>query len=94
MCAPSDHLRLGTKYIKETIKTLSFHQSDKEKALDDFQLLIDVHKNADRQSLGGDAESEKALSFATMNQAAPVKIADIGCGTGASTQLLARLLGG
>ena len=92
MCAPSDHLRLGTKYIKETIKTPSFHQSDKEKALDDFQLLIDLHKNADRQGPGGDAESEKALSLAMVDRAVPLKIADIGCGTGASALLLARLL--
>jgi ubiquinone/menaquinone biosynthesis C-methylase UbiE len=40
----------------------------------------------------GDAESEKALSLAMIDQAAPLKIADIGCGTGASTLVLARLL--
>ncbi len=60
--------------------------------MDDFQLLIDLHKNANRQGPGGDAESKKALSLATIDQAAPLKIADIGCGTGASTLLLARLL--
>ena len=60
--------------------------------MDDFQLLIDLHKNANRQGPGGDAESEKALSLATIDRAVPLKIADIGCGTGASTLLLARLL--
>lgn len=60
--------------------------------MEDYQLLIDLHKSANRQGPGGDAESEKALSLAMIDRAVPLKIADIGCGTGASTLLLARLL--
>ena len=60
--------------------------------MEDYQLLIDLHKNANRQGPGGDAESEKALSLAMIDRAEPLKIADIGCGTGASTLLLARLM--
>ena len=60
--------------------------------MEDDQLLIDLHKNASRQGPGGDAETEKALSLAMINRTAPLKIVDMGCGTGASTLLLARLL--
>jgi predicted O-methyltransferase YrrM len=60
--------------------------------VEDYQLLIDLHKSANRQGPGGDAETEKALSLAVIDRAAPLEIADIGCGTGASTLLLARLL--
>ena len=64
----------------------------KDRPMEDYQLLIDLHKSANRQGPGGDAETEKALSLALVDRAAPLKIADIGSGTGASTLLLARLL--
>ncbi|MFZ1395894.1 MAG: methyltransferase domain-containing protein [Candidatus Promineifilaceae bacterium] len=60
--------------------------------MDDFQLLIDLHKQANRQGPGGDAELEKALNLAQLDRTAPLKVADIGCGTGASTVRLAQLL--
>ena len=46
---------------------------------------------ANRQGPGGDAETEKAIGLAMMDRTAPLRIADIGCGTGASTLTLARL---
>lgn len=60
--------------------------------MDDYQLLIDLHKNASRQGPGGDAETEMAIDMSMLDRSAPLKIADIGCGTGASSLLLARLL--
>ena len=57
-----------------------------------YQLLIDLHKRASRQGPGGDAETAKALGLAMIDQKAPLQIADIGCGTGASTLLLAQRL--
>jgi ubiquinone/menaquinone biosynthesis C-methylase UbiE len=64
----------------------------KDTAMDDYKLLIDLHKQGRRQGPGGDAETEKALDLAMIDRAAPLKIADIGCGTGASALLLAAQL--
>lgn len=71
------------------IKSLSRNYK-KEKQMNDYRLLIDLHKNGDRQGPGGDAETEKALLLSMADRSAPLKIADIGCGTGASTPFLAR----
>lgn len=60
--------------------------------MNDFQLLIDLHREAERQGPGGDAETKRALELAGLDRSRPLKIADIGCGSGASTLLLAREL--
>jgi len=60
--------------------------------MDDYQLLVDLHKRAKRQGPGGDVETSKAIDLAMLDLCAPLKIADIGCGTGAPTMQLARLL--
>ncbi len=60
--------------------------------MDTYQLLMDLHLRANRQGPGGDIETEKALNLAMIDRTVPLKIADIGCGTGASALVLARLL--
>jgi len=60
--------------------------------MDDFQLITDLHKRGLRQGPGGDAQTELALALAGLDRNAPLRLADMGCGTGSSTLLLARYL--
>jgi len=60
--------------------------------MDDYTLLMDLHRQGQRQGPGGDAETEQALHLARIPRAAPLRMADMGCGTGASSLVLARLL--
>jgi SAM-dependent methyltransferase len=60
--------------------------------VDDLRLLIDLHGDGRRQGPGGDDETRLAVTLSGLQGAADLKIADIGCGTGASTLVLAREL--
>ena len=60
--------------------------------MDTKKLLIDLHIEADRQGPGSHQATEKAIDFAIADRTIPLEIVDIGCGTGASTILLAQLL--
>lgn len=62
--------------------------------MDDLQmkLLIDLHRSNLRQGPGGEVETKKALMLAGLDKSRPLKIADIGCGTGASAIQLAQEL--
>lgn len=60
--------------------------------MDDLELLIDLHQDAARQGPGSDAETSRAIELAGLKREQPLKVADIGCGTGASTLVLARAL--
>lgn len=57
-----------------------------------MQLLIDLHRSNFRQGPGGYAETKQAMKLAGLDRSRPLKIADIGCGTGASAILLAEEL--
>jgi cyclopropane fatty-acyl-phospholipid synthase-like methyltransferase len=58
----------------------------------EIELLIDFHKNADRQGPGSEQDTLKALNFIDIDKTRPLRVADIGCGSGAQTIVLARNL--
>jgi SAM-dependent methyltransferase len=60
--------------------------------VDELQLLVNLHLPNDRQGPGGDAETRLALGLSGLLGRAGLKVADVGCGTGASTLVLAELL--
>ena len=57
-----------------------------------MQLLLDLHRSNFRQGPGGDDETKRAMELAGLDRSRPLKIADVGCGTGASTILLGKEL--
>lgn len=60
--------------------------------MDDLDLLIDLHRDGERQGPGGEAETRLAIALSGLGARRGLKIADIGCGTGASALCLAREL--
>jgi len=56
----------------------------------DIELLVDFYKNVERQGPGSSVETKKALNLLNFNPEIKLKIADIGCGTGAQTITLAE----
>lgn len=60
--------------------------------MENLQLLVDLHLPADRQGPGGEAETRRAIELSGLAGKPGLSIADIGCGTGASTLVLAREL--
>lgn len=60
--------------------------------MDDFALLVDLHRDGERQGPGGDDQTRLAVMLSGLRSARGLNIADIGCGTGASARLLAREL--
>jgi len=57
-----------------------------------FELMIDLHREGKRQGPGSDEETRRALSLARIDRTAKLEVADIGCGTGASTLTIADSL--
>jgi len=60
----------------------------------ELELIIDLHKNTERQGPGSEEDSLKALDILNLYDKQELKIADIGCGSGGQTITLARNLNG
>lgn len=56
----------------------------------ELELIIDFHKDAHRQGPGSEDETKRALELTGIAQKKDLKIADIGCGTGSQTIVLAQ----
>jgi len=55
-------------------------------------LLVSLHLDAERQGPGSDAQTRQALAHTGLDLDSDLAVADLGCGTGASTLVLAREL--
>ncbi len=59
--------------------------------MSEYDLLIDLHKRNKRQGPGSDNSTKSAINLAGLNKPSEkLNIADIGCGTGSSTLILAE----
>lgn len=59
-----------------------------------FELLVDLHRPHARQGPGSHASTLLALELARIDRDRPLRIADLGCGTGSSVLVLAEHLDG
>jgi len=60
--------------------------------MSNLQLLVDLHKNNYRQGPGSDDITKQILDWTDLENKTDLQVADIGCGTGASTFVLANKL--
>jgi predicted O-methyltransferase YrrM len=58
--------------------------------MNDLDLLIDLHRDSDRLGPGSDEMTRRALELTGLDRTRPLRVADLGCGTGASTLVLAQ----
>ncbi len=60
--------------------------------MDELELLLDLYRGTPRQGPGDADETKRAIDLGRIHRDEPLKIADIGCGSGASTLVLAETL--
>ena len=60
----------------------------------EIELIVDLHKNTDRQGPGSKEDTLRALEFLSFAKDKSLKVVDIGCGSGGQTITLAQHLNG
>jgi SAM-dependent methyltransferase len=60
----------------------------------ELELIIDLHKNSQRQGPGSEKDTLRALDFMNLPVGQNLKVADIGCGSGGQTITLAKNING
>jgi ubiquinone/menaquinone biosynthesis C-methylase UbiE len=65
---------------------------ESQQSMDDLDLIIDLHRDGERQGPGSESDTRLAVTLSGLRHAKGLSIADIGCGTGASALVLAREL--
>ncbi|MDF1699045.1 MAG: class I SAM-dependent methyltransferase [Saprospiraceae bacterium] len=60
----------------------------------ELDLIIDLHKNTERQGPGSESDIKRALECMNLSNDTELNIADIGCGSGGQTLRLAHHLNG
>ncbi len=60
----------------------------------ELDLIIDLHKNSERQGPGSENDTLKALDLLNLPKNQNLKVADLGCGSGGQTVSLAKKLHG
>lgn len=62
--------------------------------MNEMKLMMHLHRNNKRQGPGSEEATNLAITLAKIDKEKSYKIADIGCGTGAQTMSLAKVLKG
>ncbi|MEZ4805158.1 MAG: class I SAM-dependent methyltransferase [Bacteroidia bacterium] len=60
----------------------------------ELELIIDLHKNSERQGPGSKIDTLRALDLLSLSSEQYLKVADIGCGSGGQTITLAEHING
>ena len=60
----------------------------------ELELIIDLHKNSERQGPGSEKDTLRALDLLGLPTGQNLKVADIGCGSGGQTISLAKSING